>query len=67
MKVFGKVMAIITALAAIAGAIYVIAVYGDKIVAWAKNLLKRSKNEFTFDEYDYDELDDLDVEEDLQA
>ena len=30
---------ILTALAAITGAIYVIATYGDKIVAWAKNIL----------------------------
>ena len=33
------VLKILTALAAIAGAIYVIATYGDKIVAWAKNIL----------------------------
>ena len=30
---------ILAALAAIAGAIYVIATYGDKIVAWAKKIL----------------------------
>lgn len=67
MKIFGKVMAIITALAAIAGAIYVIASYGDKIVAWAKNLLKRSKNEFAFDDYDYDELDEIDADEEFEG
>ena len=33
------VLKVLTALAAIAGAIYVIATYGDKIVAWAKKLL----------------------------
>ena len=33
------VLKILTALAAIAGTIYVIATYGDKIVAWAKNIL----------------------------
>ena len=32
-------MKILAALAAIAGVVYVIATYGDKIVAWAKNLL----------------------------
>ena len=63
MKIFGKVMAVITALAAIAGAVYVIATYGDKIVAWARNLLKRGKGEFEFDEYDYDELDEMDDED----
>ena len=33
------VLKILTALAAIASTIYVIATYGDKIVAWAKNIL----------------------------
>ena len=33
------VLKILTALAAITGAFYVIATYGDKIVEWAKNLL----------------------------
>lgn len=36
MKTFFKV---ITALAAVAGAVYVVATYGDEIVAWAKRLL----------------------------
>ena len=30
---------ILTALAAVAGAVYVVATYGDKIVAWAKKIL----------------------------
>jgi len=42
MKIFSTVLKILTALAAVAGAIYVIATYGDKIVAWAKNLLNCS-------------------------
>ena len=33
------VLKILTALAAIAGILYVIATYGDKIVAWAKKIL----------------------------
>ena len=33
------VLKVLTALAAIAGAVYVIATYGDKIVAWAKKVL----------------------------
>ena len=32
-------MKILTALAAVIGAVYVIATYGDKIVAWAKKML----------------------------
>lgn len=42
MKVFNTIMKILAALAAVAGAIYLIATYGDKIVAWAKNLLNCS-------------------------
>ena len=33
------VLKVLTALAAIAGIVYVIATYGDKIVAWAKKIL----------------------------
>lgn len=35
------VLKILTALAAIAGTVYVIATYGDKIVAWAKKILAK--------------------------
>ena len=42
MKIFGNVMKILAALATIAGAVYLIATYGDKIVAWAKKLLNCS-------------------------
>ena len=43
MKVFGTIAKIVVALAAIAGIVYVVATYGDKIVAWAKGLLGRCK------------------------
>ena len=39
MKVFAAIMKIVAALAAIAGIVYVVAKYGDKIVAWAKQVL----------------------------
>ena len=39
MKVFANIMKVLAALAAIAGVVYVVATYGDKIVAWAKKLL----------------------------
>lgn len=50
MKVFTKILAILAAVAAIAGAIYIVATYGDKIVAWAKSLLEkfRCKDEFIY-------------------
>ena len=43
MKVFTIITKILVALAAIAGAIYVAATYGDKIVAWAKKMLGTCK------------------------
>ena len=39
MKIVGFILKLLAALAAIAGLVYVIATYGDKIVLWAKKLL----------------------------
>ena len=39
MKIASIILKVLAALAAVAGVVYVIATYGDKIVAWAKNLL----------------------------
>lgn len=39
MKTFNTVMKFLAVLAAVAGAIYVIAAFGDKIVAWAKRVI----------------------------
>lgn len=39
MKVFTTILKVLAALAAIAGVVYVVATYGDKIVAWAKKAL----------------------------
>ncbi len=39
MKTFSIIAKVVVALAAVAGAVYLAATYGDKIVAWAKNLL----------------------------
>lgn len=41
MKTFGTIMKILAALAAIAGAIYVFATYGDRITAWARKVLDK--------------------------
>lgn len=38
MKAFNTVLKLLTALAAVAGAVYIVATYGDQIVAWAKGL-----------------------------
>lgn len=39
MNKFSTFMKILSALAAVVGAVYIIATYGDKIVAWAKQLM----------------------------
>lgn len=39
MKTLNAIIKVLAALAAVAGAIYVIAAYGDKIVAWAKRVI----------------------------
>lgn len=41
MKTFSIIAKVVAALAAVAGIVYVVATYGDKIVAWAKKLLKK--------------------------
>lgn len=41
MKTVKLIAKIVAALAAVAGIVYIIAAYGDKIVAWAKKLLGR--------------------------
>ena len=38
MKTFNAVLRVLAALAAVAGAIYLVATYGEQIVAWAKKL-----------------------------
>lgn len=39
MKILSAIAKIVAALAFIAGVVYLVATYGDKIVAWAKKLL----------------------------
>ena len=39
MKIAGMIAKILVALAAVAGAVYVIATYGNQIVAWAKKIM----------------------------
>ena len=39
MKALNTIVKILTALAAVAGAVYIVATYGEQIVAWAKKML----------------------------
>ena len=71
MKVFGIIVKIVLALAAVAGIVYLAATYGDRVVAWAKGLLKGKcccggncdceEGECTCDECDCDD-DDVSVD-----
>jgi len=61
MKTFTTILKVLAALAAVAGIIYVVATFGDRIVAWAKELLnklgwfgRKKKNEFE----DFEDLDE---------
>lgn len=43
MKAVNVIVKVVIALAAVAGIVYIAATYGDKIVAWAKNLLGKCR------------------------
>lgn len=46
-KFISTTLTILTAVAAIAGVVYIVATYGDRIAAWAKKLLEKfSCNDF---------------------
>ena len=42
MKPVATILKVLAAILVVAGIIYVVAAYGDKIVAWAKNLLSKN-------------------------
>ncbi len=78
MKTWTVIVKILAALATVAGVVYIIAAYGDKIVAFARRLLGRDYECFCdcddcdcddcdfckFDELD--ELDDLDDDAEIE-
>ena len=70
MKAFWTVVKILAVLAAIAGIIYVIAAYGDRMVAWAKRILNRKKKPIFTYSTSYGEpvgeVDDVDDMEDTE-
>jgi hypothetical protein len=61
MKTASTLLKILAVLAAVAGVVFIVATYGDKIVAWAKNLL-RKKHGTDFE----DDFDALDCDDDLE-
>jgi hypothetical protein len=60
MKAFSIIAKIIAALAAAIGAIYVLATYGDKIVAWCKNVID------SLPECSFCDDDDEDIEVEIE-
>ncbi len=57
MKSLNTIVKLLTALATVAGAVYIIATYGEQIVAWAKQILEKmpkcpcaKEDEVLFDE-----------------
>lgn len=58
MKVFTTVMKVLAALAVVAGIVYVVATYGDRIVSWARGLIGNWKNKCCGDDCCCDELAD---------
>lgn len=73
MKVFNKIVKVFLALAAVAGVIYTIAAYGERIVAWARNLLAtlRAKIAYCYSDEDFSDeeeiYDDVTDEDDFEA
>lgn len=65
MKAVKIILEIVAVLAAIAGVVYVVATYGDKIVAWAKKLLHRNTDcSGDCDDCEFDCFEDTPAEED---
>ena len=57
MKTVNTILKVLAILAAIVGGVYVAATYGDKIVAWARDLLERFRGD-NFCCYDEDFYND---------
>ena len=64
MKAFNVIWKVVAAIVAIAGIIYVVATYGNRIVAWAKRLLNKTESQFC--DEDCDCCDDCDFDDDIE-
>ena len=76
MKTFALIMEILAVLAAIAGVVFLVVTYGDKISAWFKKMLVKvkpvysNKRDFECENADDDDIAEViddDVEEDFEA
>lgn len=67
MKIFSVIAKILAVLSAVIGAIYVLATYGDKIVAWCKDVMARLP-ECTFCDEDDDEVEvEIEIDEEPEV
>lgn len=62
MKTFNTIMKILAAVAAVAGVVYVVAAYGDRIVAWAKRTLKIGDDYCCIYDEEFDAAEEADFE-----
>ena len=72
MKTFTTILKVLAILAAIVGVVYVAATYGERIVAWAKNLLETLRVKINCccncdEDFDEEFCDDVTDEEDFEA
>ncbi len=65
MKVLTIILKVLAVLAVIAGVVFVVATYGDRIVAWAKKLLNKTKRKHSC--ICEDDCDDCQCEADCNA
>ena len=62
-----NIVKILTALATVAGAVYIIATYGEQIVAWAKQLWAKMPKATVEVEIEPDEAAEAEVSEEVEA
>ena len=68
MKIVSAIAKILAALAFIAGVVYLVATYGDKIVAWAKKLLPcKACEEEVIEETEEEEAEDEEVTVEIEV
>ena len=63
MKTFGNILKLLAVLATIAGAIYVVIKFGDKIVAWFKKVLHLDTEDEFEDDWDDEMIEAFEAEE----
>ena len=63
MKALSVILKVFAALAVIAGIIFVVAAYGDKIVAWSKKVTRKIRNTFRKAPVEFYDQEEVEAEE----